>query len=74
MSHKKNEKLIIYIDCYMFDVTEYANSHPGGKKILQKYNRKDATKAFNQIKGHCDGYVYGLLDEFCIGKVSDADK
>lgn len=64
-------KIIIFIDNYKFDVTKYANEHPGGKKILQKYNNKDATKAFNDIKGHYDGYVLGLLDEICIGKVND---
>jgi len=64
-----SNKIIIFIDDHKFDVTEYANTHPGGKKILQKYNKKDATKAFNEVKGHCDGYVLGLLDEFCRGKV-----
>lgn len=64
-------KIIIFLDGYKFDVTTYAKRHPGGKKILQKYNNKNATKAFNEIKGHCDGYVLGLLDEFCIGKVDD---
>jgi len=64
-------KIIIFLDGYKFDVTTYAEQHPGGKKILQKYNNKDATKAFNEIKGHGDGYALGLLDEFCIGKVDD---
>ena len=64
-----NNKIIVIIDSYMFDVTKYANNHPGGKKILEKYNGKDATKEFNNVKGHCDAYVHGLLDEFCIGKV-----
>ena len=68
MDHLAN-KIIIIIDNYKFDVTEYAKIHPGGKKILQKYNNKDATKAFNEIKGHGDGYALSLLDEFWIGKV-----
>ena len=53
----------------MFDVTEYANEHPGGKIIFQKYNGKDATNEFNNVKGHCDAYVYSLLEKYCIGKV-----
>lgn len=64
-------KVIIIIDNYKFDVTNYLYKHPGGKKILQKFKNKDATQAFNAIKGHCDGYVLSLLDEFCIGKCSD---
>ena len=63
-----SNKIIIKIDNYLFDVTEYANNHPGGYNILKKLNNKDATKEFNAIKGHCDSYVYGLLDKFCIGK------
>ena len=64
-------KIIIFIDGYKFDVTKYAKSHPGGKQILQKYNNKNATNAFNEIKGHSDGNVLGILDEFCIGKVNE---
>lgn len=62
----KNQ-IIILIDGYKFDVTAYANDHPGGKKILQKYNKKDATQAFNSVRGHCDGYVLGILESLCIG-------
>ena len=61
-------KVIIIIDDYKFDVTEYLNEHPGGKKILKKFNNKDATKAFNDVRGHGDGYVLGLLEEMEIGK------
>ena len=61
-------KVIIVIDNHRFDVTGYMDQHPGGKKILQKFNNKDATDAFNEVRGHHDGYVLGLLDEFCIGK------
>jgi cytochrome b involved in lipid metabolism len=64
-----SEKIIIFIDDYKFDITEYAHKHPGGKKILKKYNNKDATNAFNNVRGHSDGYVLGLLDKFCIGKI-----
>ena len=62
------EKIIVIIDNYKFDVTEYLNEHPGGKKILKKFNGKDATKEFNEIKGHGESVVLDLLDKFCIGK------
>jgi len=64
----KTEKIIITIDDHKFDVSEYASQHPGGIKILRKFNGKDATKEFNEVKGHCDSYVDGLLDKYCIGK------
>lgn len=63
-----SDKIIIKIDDYLFDVTKYANNHPGGYSILKKLNNKDATEEFNSIKGHSDSYVYELLDNFCIGK------
>ena len=40
----------------------------GVKKVLKKFNKKDTTEVFNQLRGHHDGYVLGLVDEFCIGK------
>jgi len=62
------EKLIIIIEGYQFDVTEFASKHPGGQKVLEKFNGKDATKEFNEIKGHNESFVLDLLDKFCIGK------
>jgi len=67
MTYKK-EKLIIIIDGHKFDVSEYSSDHPGGIGVFRKFNGKDATKEFNEVKGHCDSYVDGLLDKFCIGK------
>lgn len=66
-----SERIIIFIDNYMFDVTEYCTKHPGGKKILLEYKNKDATEAFNNINGHNDEYCLNLLDKYCIGKKPD---
>ncbi len=65
-----SNKVIIIIDGFKFDVTEYVHIHPGGKKNLRKFNGKDATKEFNEVKGHCETSVDDLLDKFCIGKVN----
>lgn len=62
------DEIIIIIDGYLFDVTEFSNSHPGGKRLLQKYHYKDATKDFNSIKGHSDAHALSILDKCCIGK------
>ena len=63
----EEDRLIIIIDNYKFDVTEYASKHPGGRAILEKYNKKDATKQFNEIKGYGESVVFDLLDKYCIG-------
>jgi len=43
-----SNKIIIFIDNYKFDVTEYANTYPGGKKfyknIIIKMQPKLSTK------------------------------
>ena len=64
------EKIIIHIDGDKFDVTDYIREHPGGK-ILKLYNGKDATQAFNEIKAHCDTYVYDIMDKCCIGPIKE---
>ena len=49
---------------YNFDVTEYLYKYPGGKNI-----NKDATEAFNEVRGHSEEYCLSLLDKFYIGKI-----
>lgn len=63
--------VIIIIDEYYFDVTEYVAHHPGGGRILQKYHMRDATVPFNEVPGHSDAYALGLLDAMCLGRVCD---
>ena len=61
-NHPKKNEIILWIDGHRFDVTEYASKHPGGATILEKYHNKDATEAFNQIRGHHDAHVQELLE------------
>jgi len=42
----EDEKLII-IDDVVYDVSAFAERHPGGKNYLQSYLGKDATEPFN---------------------------
>ncbi len=69
--YNNNDKCIIIIDGYYFDVTSYLDSHPGGRHILTKYHMKDASDAFNSIKGHGDSYAINLMETFCIGKADN---
>ena len=65
--------IIIIIDNHYFDVTDYASKHPGGSYIIKKYHLKDATTAFNEIRGHSDSYVDSILEKLCIGPVNNID-
>lgn len=61
--------IIVIIDEYYFDLTDYCKKHPGGERILQKYHLKDATSEFNAIKGHGDEFAISQLDDYCIGPI-----
>ena len=37
-------KIIVILFGRQFDLTEFADSHPGGRAILEEYNGKDATE------------------------------
>ncbi|KAI9598625.1 cytochrome b5-like heme/steroid binding domain-containing protein [Syncephalis fuscata] len=49
--HNDSGKLLIIIDGRVYDLTEFANDHPGGDDILREHTNMDATEAFNDV-GH----------------------
>lgn len=59
--------IYIKLDDTWFDVTNYAKKHPGGEKILRKYHLKNATIAFDEIRGHVE--AYNILSDYEIKDV-----
>jgi len=57
-----NNKIYVQIDNTWFDLTSYTD-HPGGAHIFKRYHLKNATAAFNQIRGHGDSLVFSKLEE-----------
>lgn len=45
-SHNKDKDLWIVVDNGVYDLSEFADSHPGGKKILTRNAGKDCSKQF----------------------------
>eukprot|EP00956_Cyclotella_meneghiniana_P042959 scaffold249360_cov114-Cyclotella_meneghiniana.AAC.4 len=60
---------VIKIAGKSYDLSSWANAHPGGAEILRKYNGLDATKAFERV-GHSP-YAYGLLTTFAVKSKED---
>jgi cytochrome b involved in lipid metabolism len=47
-----------------YDLSIFLKIHPGGKNILRKYHKKDATEKFFTVPGHYN-YLH-TLDDFLI--------
>jgi len=74
--HNKEEDIWIVVkhgktgEMRVYDVTEYADAHPGGDVIYDS-GGKDATEKFNGPQH--PPTVHDLIDEYWIGWVDDAD-
>lgn len=61
--------IILIIYDVVYDLTNY-NDHPGGKKILKKYNGTDCTQIFIDIGHNVDSLKYDINWKECvIGRV-----
>jgi cytochrome b involved in lipid metabolism len=68
MTNLSEKRIVMMIDHHYFDVTDYADQHPGGRRILEKYHGKDATRAFEEIRGHGESIVTMWLEKMEISK------
>lgn len=66
-SHKTPDSLYIIVDEDVYDVTKFADEHPGGKKILQRVAGKDASKQF--WKYHNEGILKKYKKTLQIGSL-----
>lgn len=63
-------RCILVVDGVRVDVSSWARAHPGGAGVLQKYNGRDATRAFAAV-GHSD-HARSLLKKFSIEQPRNA--
>ena len=61
-----DEELILTIHDTDYNLTDWANSHPGGVNILRKYSKKNATEQF-YATGHSEEAIR-LLQSFQINQ------
>ncbi|CAG5119548.1 unnamed protein product [Candidula unifasciata] len=69
--HCSSQSCWMVVNNKVYDVTRFLRMHPGGEDIILEYGGHDATSAFID-KGHSPD-AYGMLTEYCIGRVVKAD-
>jgi sulfite reductase (NADPH) flavoprotein alpha-component len=57
------------IDGRVYDVTEFAQLHPGGAKIIREYTGMDATQPYQKILHSVNPEVVSMLGMYEIGKI-----
>ncbi|KAH8702991.1 acyl-CoA dehydrogenase/oxidase [Phaeosphaeriaceae sp. PMI808] len=66
-THKTGNDLYIIVDEDVYDLTEFQDEHPGGKKILTRVAGKDASKQF--WKYHNDGILKKYQKKLQVGSL-----
>ena len=56
------ETVIVYYNNDKYDITEFLDHHPGGRKILEKYNECEIEDKMKQI-GHSN-HAYNILEKY----------
>jgi cytochrome b involved in lipid metabolism len=59
-----DQPCILTIHGQRYNMTAWANSHPGGVKVLERFHDKDATKAFEAA--HHSPEAYAMLKDFLV--------
>lgn len=71
-AHNKPDSLYITIDGDVYDLTNFQDDHPGGKKILQRVAGKDASKQF--WKYHSEGVLKKYKPKLQVGSLDSKPK
>ncbi|PWN94426.1 cytochrome b5 [Acaromyces ingoldii] len=65
--HKSNGDLWLLVDGKVYDVSKFADEHPGGDEVLLSEAGKDATESFEDV-GHSDD-ARALLPGMLVGEI-----
>ena len=54
----------------VYDVTDFAGKHPGGRDVLEKHSGQDVTQVMKTHDSHEHSpAAYRMLDKYCIGEL-----
>jgi len=67
-----SDKMMIAIDDYVYDVTRFANLHPGGLAVMRMVAGEDATEQFYAL--HNKDVLAKYHDKLCVGVLKDGSK
>uniref|UniRef100_A0A7S3LPT8 fumarate reductase (NADH) n=2 Tax=Sar TaxID=2698737 RepID=A0A7S3LPT8_9STRA len=70
--HNTDKDCWVILEGFAYDVTEFLDDHPGGKKAIMLYAGKDATKEFAML--HKPEILTKYAAEFKLGPVAGAAK
>lgn len=51
----------------IYDLSEFAETHPGGRKVIQSFSGMDATSSYRIVEHHLDPEVEAMLSMYPIG-------
>ncbi|KAG4253044.1 hypothetical protein BFJ72_g15064 [Fusarium proliferatum] len=69
--HDKEESAWLVVNGVIWDVTGFAQSHPGGPSIIQEYFGRDASESYNGVHG--PGLIARYLNDKKIGQLAEDD-
>ncbi|KAK0544627.1 hypothetical protein OC846_005837 [Tilletia horrida] len=70
--HKSEDSVWVVVDNNVYDITEFLEEHPGGKKILISNAGKDASEAFHTY--HSEKILKSVAEEYKIGELEPGSK
>ena len=72
--HNTSDSLWLILNDKVYDVTSFAQDHPGGPEILYELAGTDATTDFNSVSDHLNNkHVSELLEKFYIGDLESSN-
>ena len=65
--HNISDDCWIIVNTHIYDVTEFANIHPGGKALIHSVAGQDATEYFYEL--HREEILLEVGDEYVVGEL-----